>query len=503
MRRFIETGIAKTDKTGTHAPAGSTITKGTALADTPGFRHAREVMPLSRGDTIFVYLGDEFFRNMASPRYWISMSRRLQAAADIQLAQLATLAAVGDKWPSNTIEELIRGRFLPAGFQDRPAGNKTILDGQYVYDSLFGRLGSFVPTPDVPLDKVTAREAAAYERFASVYREKWGRIDPMMVGIRRHALPNNQDRVVIDVQANPFARSHYDKLAQRLGPADKTQIAPVPGDIMFLEAQLTDQRVFGGLQDVHMPFNIDDGQFVPRSGLFNAVVGYIGTTGRLGILSILNQFVSTPPNANGYAGAENGLWRHHDERFTVFSFQQNVLAAVCARLHFEEAKRPAQIRLRIKDVARAQITPALNALGYIRTRDTSLGNIRLMHQLAQQFHVPGPKCQSTANRLLGAKIICPLGGKYEYIKTPDGLDYWTSTSLQASATPPSPGEKQFMGVSIPPGYLSPPLNWFRGLDMDATLTPKALSAHAEIIMQMPEEQAPSDGWLDKILPSNN
>ncbi len=507
MRRFIATGIVNTDKKGTQTPGG------TALADTPGFRHAREVMPLAREDTIFVYLSDEFFRNMAGPRYWIGMARRLQAAADIQLAQLAALAAAGDRMPADTIEELIRGQFLPVGFQDRPGGNKTILDGENVYDSLFGRLGSFVPIPDLPFDKVTAQEAAAYQRFVSFYRQKWGRLDPMMVGIRRHVLPDNQERIVIDVEANPFARAHYDKLAQRLGPADETQIAPLPGDIMFLEAQLTDQRIFGGVQDVGMPFNIEDGQFIPRGGLFNTIVGYLGTTGRMGLLSILNQLISTPTDANGFAGAEFGLWRHQDERFTVFSFQQDVLAAVCAQLHFEEAPRPAQIRLRIKDVARAQITPALNALGYLRTRNTSLGNIRLMQQLAQQFHVPGPQCQATANRLLGAKIICPLGGKYEYVNTPHGLGYWTSTALETNSTPPGPprqGEDQLMGVSVPAGYLSPPLNWFRGLDMDATLTPKALAAHVEIVMQMPEETAPnntkptetSNGWLDKLLPSS-
>ncbi len=478
MRRFIETGA---DKKGTQSPSPP------ALADTPGFRHAREVMPLAREDTIFVYLSDEFFRNMAGPRYWIGMARRLQAAADIQLTQLATLAAAGRRLPADTIEELIRGGFLPEGFQDRPAGNKTIIDGNHVYDSLYGRFGSLVPIPDLPLEKVTAQEAAAYERFVSFYMQKWGRLDPMMVGIRRHELPDNQDRIVIDVEANPFARQHYDMLAQRLGPADNSQIAAIPGDIMFLEAQLTDQRIFGGVQDVGMPFSIDNGSFTPRGGLFNAIVGYMGTTGNMGLLSILNQLISSPADSNGYAGSENGLWRHEGERFTVFSFQQDVLAMVCAQLHFEEAQRPAQIRMRIKDVARTQITPTLNALGYLRTRNTSLGNIRLMHQLQQQFHVPGPKCQATADRLLGAKIICPLGGKYEYVKTPDGLGYWTSTALQGGQ--PQPGGNQLLGVSVPSGYLSPPLNWFRGMDMDATLTPKALSAHVEIVMQMPEEKA--------------
>ena len=456
MRQFIETGLddAKEEQK--------------SLAATPGFRHARSVMPLARDDNVFVYLSDEFFRNMAGPRYWITMARRLQAAADIQLAELAVLAARGENMPASTIDELIAGGFLPTGFQDRPAGNRTILEGDTAHDSLFGHFGSFTPIPDVPLDGVSPQESAAYARFVKFYREKWGRLDPMIVGIRRHELPNKQERVVIDAQANPFARSHFETVSRRLGPADRTRIAPVEGDIMFIEAQLTDQRIFAGLQDVGIPFNVDDGQFSLRGGLFNSIVGYIGTTGRLGLLSILNQLISSPSDAGGYAGSETGLWRHQDERFTVFSFQPQLLGAVCPQLHFEEAQRPAQIRVRIKDVARARITPTLNALGHSRTRETSMGNVLLMHQLAQQFHVPGRDCLSTANRLLGAKLICPLGGKYEYVDMPDGLGYWQTT-----------------GTNHSPERLSPPLNWFRGLRFDATLSETALSAHVEITMQLP------------------
>ena len=36
--------------------------------------------------------------------------------------------------------------------------------------------------------------------------------------------------------------------------------------------------------------------------------------------------------------------------------------------------------------------------------------------------------------------------------------------------------------------MSPPLNWFRGLDLDATMTEKTVSAHAEVIMQIADEE---------------
>jgi len=474
MRRFIETGQKDGDG------------KKTSLTDSPGFRHARSVMPLARDDSVFVYLSDEFFRNMASPGYWITMSRRLQAAADIQLAELAVLAARGEGRAAASIDDLVAGQFLPPDFQRRPAGNRTLLDGDSAHDSLFGRRGSLLPIPDVKIDGVTAAETAAYGRFIDFYRQKWGRLDPMIVAIGRKELPDKREQVTLDVQANPFARSHFEMVARHLGAADKNRIAPVQDDIAFVEAQLTDQRIFAGLQDVAMPFDLQNGSFSLRAGLFNAVVGYVGTTGRLGLLGILNHMITTPPDAAGLAGSPNGLWRHAGEQFTVFSFQPQVLAAVSPQLRFEAAEREAQIRLRVKDLTAARITPAMNALGYSRTRETSIGNLLLLHQLAQQFHVPGPKCLETANRLLGAKLICPLGGIYKYSASADGKGYWTSTALESGGSAANaPGRSGTLNISVPDGYLSPPLNWFRGLELDAAANETALSAHAEIIMQLP------------------
>ena len=64
-----------------------------SLGASAEFRYARTIMPLSRGDTVFVYLSDAFFRNITSPHYRVEMARRLQSVADIELVQLAKLAA--------------------------------------------------------------------------------------------------------------------------------------------------------------------------------------------------------------------------------------------------------------------------------------------------------------------------------------------------------------------------------------------------------------------------
>jgi hypothetical protein len=464
MRRFLETGSGKG-----------------ALGASKAFRYTRSVMPLERDDTVFVYLSDVFFRNMASAPYWIEMRRRLRAVADIEAVQLAMLASAAEGAPGETIAELVDGRFLPESFGRRGDGSKAVVqeDGEVV-DSIRGRRGMFLPIPDVPIEAITPDEADAYQKFVEFQQSKWGRIDPMIVGIRREELSGNRERIVLDVQANPFAKKHVEMLSQFIGPANARQLAPIPGDMMAAEVVLSNQLLFGGIRDVGTPFEVVGERVVPAGGLLNAIVGYVGTTGRLGFLSLLNLGIPPGADASGFARGRGPMCRYQNERFTVFSFQREVLAAVCPQLRFVQAERPAQLRLRVDDLSAARLTPMLNTMGFLRTRQTSLGNIRLMHALAQQLHVPGGDCKAAAELLLDAKLICPLGGEYAYQPTGDGLGRWTSTALGQG------GNQSFLNVQVPQGYQAPPLNWFRGLVLDATMTDNTLSAHAEIVMQLPE-----------------
>ena len=127
-------------------------------------------MPISRDDTVWLYLSDAFFRNITGPHYRVEMARRLQAAADIELVQLAKLAAASEGRPGGTIEQLKAASLLPPEFGPLPDGSRTVLDGGEVYDSLRGRRGAFLPVGDVPVDKVTRAEAGRVQpirRFLS------------------------------------------------------------------------------------------------------------------------------------------------------------------------------------------------------------------------------------------------------------------------------------------------------------------------------------------------
>lgn len=447
-----------------------------SLGASAEFRHARQLAPLARGDTVFIYFSDAFFRNLTSPQYRIEMARRLQAHCDVLCVQMAVLVAAAEGKPAKSIQDLIDGALLPAGFGKRPDGSETrLVDGE-VFDSVRGRRGSLTPVPDVPVSAVTAAEAREYRRFAEVYREKWGRMDPMLVAIRREPLPERRERIIIDAEVNPFEKLHFDVLSELFGPADDRRIAPVPGNIAEFELLLKKQRLVAGIRDVALPVQLGDARNLHLTRLRDVVVGYLGTTGELGVLDFLARPLVWPPDPRG---TPLGLFKRQAGELTVFSLQPEVLGEVVPQLRFEPATRPAQLRALVGDVTRARIARFVNNLGYTRSLDTSLGNLRLLHAVEQQLHVPAANAREAAEYLVGGKLVCPLGGKYE-VSQSGGVPRWTSTAMKTS-------EQRRAVVSIAPdGFVAPPLNWFRGLQLDAAMTEKHVVAHVEVEMQLPK-----------------
>ena len=465
VKRFLETGSGE----------------GT-LGASKEFRYARSAMPLERSDTVFVYASDAFLENLVSPAYRTETVRRMQATADVELVELALLASAAEGKPGDTIEQLVAGGFLPSDFGARPDGSRAVLDSGEVYDSMRGRRGAFVPAADVEVGAVSPSEAEDYREFGDFYHRRWRRIDPILVGIKRHELEHNRERVVIDARITPFAKENYARLREELGPAEPTRLAPLTDDGVAFEAVLADQRVFGGLREIHPP-SADWVDYGLWRGIRDLFVGYLGKTGELGVLSPWNARIEGPADERGYASAPGGMWRRDYDQFTLFSLQPDVLAMVAPQLQFEQAERPAQFRLRVEDVTRALIYPRLNDFAYARTRETCLGNLRLMHDLGQQLHVPGEDCKNAAELLLDGELICPLGGEYAFQQIAGGPGQWTATAVSDAPT------GGLLTAKAPEGFVAPPLSWFRGLEAELTATPEALAIHAEMVMQMPEEEA--------------
>ncbi len=451
-----------------------------SLGDSPEFRHARTLMPAGRNDTVFVCLSSAFFRNLLSPQYRVEMMRRLESLADIDLAQMAVLASATEGKPGATIEDLVAGGFLPPGFGTRPDGSRTVLADGEVRDSLRGNRGAFVPIPDVETARVTRAEAAAYQQLADVYRAQWAQLDPVLVGIQRESLDKDRDRVTIDLRMTPLAKRHLDMASRFVGPADKRRVTPIAEDTLAFEVVLPQQRVFGGLERVGPGVDIIGGMALPLGRLRNLVIGYLGTTDEAGILGWIPFRPVGPPDADGYTRREGGLWQRKLEPFVVFSFHRDVLQRVASQLRLEDAEREAQFRLRASDLSKSTLAPLVNAWGYARTRQTALGNIELVHQIVEQLHIPGDAARTAAEVLLNAKLVCPLGGQYVYRQTPEGIGYWTSTALEGTR------RQSLLTPQVPEGYQAPPLNWFRGLDLDAAVTDTALEAHIQLDMQWPK-----------------
>ncbi len=179
-----------------------------SLGQSAEFRVARRRMPVDRHDTMFVYLSDAFFENLATPHYRIEMMRRLKTQVRLEAALLARLAAKAEGVPHETVEDLIAAGLLPRDFNQTADGSRiSFVNGKPVC-SLRGGLGSLIPVTDVQIESITAREDAQYRDFITSYRQDWGRMPPVQIGLRRDVEEGGaKDRVRIDIAVTPILRT--------------------------------------------------------------------------------------------------------------------------------------------------------------------------------------------------------------------------------------------------------------------------------------------------------
>jgi hypothetical protein len=474
-----------------------------ALGTTAEFKYARGLMPIRRRDTAFVYVSEAFLRELAGPRYRVEMNRRLQAVAEIELLPLARLAAAAEDRPADTVEELVAGGFLPTGFGRRPDGSHTLLAGEAAYDSLRGPRGSFLPVPDVDVKGVTASELKDYELFAGPASQQWRRVNPIVAGIKRRRMDGGKrEQVTIDAHATPLAVENYDYLASYFGPPDRQRLAPMPSDLAAFEAALIGQHVFGGLRDLSSsggggPRPEAGRTIVPRSMLEGPwltflmtppreyATGYLGAAPTLGILEPLDAPTYGPTDPAGFAqsvGLLGPTYRRRVGDITAFSFHPGLLGEATDQMRPSEAERPAQLRLTVRDLTGSDLGHFVNLLGYASARRTSKGNARLLDSLTRQLHVPREECLDVTQRMLGARLVCPLGGEFALRETPGQAGRWVSTAWA--------GEDGSKPVMLPDGFRAPPFSWLRALDAEVILEPNVLSLHASLEMQFDDTTTP-------------
>lgn len=451
------------------------------LGATAEFRSVRARAPADAGDAAFVYFSDAFFNNITGPAYRIEMVRRVHAQADLLALQTARLAAKAEGRPHETVAQLIVGGYLPECFGPRPDGAEAAGRGDQIIDSLRGPRGRFTPIPDIPPTTVTRAEAADYRRFAEFLRSHWGRPAPVLARVLRESADAGRERITVIAEMNPLQKLHFDVLSMLLGDAQTRRVAPAPGDLIRAEVVLPRQYFFFGLRDAAAvpPDTANLLGWLPM--LLRSA--YVGTDAdSLGVNRLLPIAGLLPPLPGGERSVPKLLDRRVGE-FHLLALNAQVLDEVAPHLVRQPADS-AQFRLDVADPSRARFASWINALGYARTRNTSLGNLLLLHQIEQQLHIAPAEARAVAEQLLDGKLICPLGGTYRLRDDADRPAEWTTTALtENSSARPVP----------PPGYQAPPINWLRGLNLRVELLSDRLSLHATVEMQMPQSEPARGG----------
>lgn len=383
------------------------------LGNLKEFRYARHLMPLKRGDAAFLFLSDPFYRNIVGPRYRVEMTRRLQALVEIELVQMARLAARGEGFAPSTMQELIDGKFLPKAIETRPDGSRPVLKDGRVTDSLRGARGTFLPIPDVEFEKITDSEERAYNKFDAFYSGEWERVDPVMIGIQRlKGSADDRERVSMDIHISPYAKSHY-RWRTSLDAPTREALPDSKHDVATIVVNTVRPSLLCALRDFDPWILIENGEIEPDWTEFFENMTY--------------------PNESDLKNVE----------------------------------RPAQIRLRIGELAGAKLARLAHAAGYLQARKASAGNVRFAHGLIDQLGVAPDEAMKATAEILGATPVCPLGGKYA---VKDGA--WTSSAWTA---------KSLYDLSeAPADYRFPLVEWLREFRLEFSIDETTITVHAEL-----------------------
>jgi hypothetical protein len=266
-------------------------------------------------------------------------------------------------------------------------------------------------------------------------------------------------------------------------------ITPAAGDVVAVQAavrgglllpRIPPHHLFLGVQDIPPLAQLPTSGLLQTLKMIRATPGYLGSWPRAGFLDLLPfNFGGTVPDQNGFSRLPFGLWRRQGSGFSVLSFDPQVLVDVTPQLRVVDSEVEAQLRVHVEDLSQSKIRPWITSLYYGRGLAASAGNARFLSVLGQQLHVPLADAKATAENLLDARMVCPLGGEYRQVEDlGGGPTVWESTAWAGRDA-----------STIPDGFEPPILKWFRGLDAHLSKVGDQVLTRVEIDMQR-QPQAP-------------
>jgi hypothetical protein len=466
------------------------------LAMTPNFRYARLLLPVQNDYSVFGYFSPQFFQQLIGPQYQIELRRRLAAVAHIEMATLASMAAESEGFENASIEELIEFQFLPPWFNERADGSRTLKSGEDWLDSNRGRRGSFMPIADVQLESATAEELALYNEQAAFYEQNWQQTDPLVFGLRRFEIPEfpGEERIAIEAFIAPFGAKKLGWVSDMLAPPINTAIQLPPDDMVSYQVHLAGQQdfrksypnhvLFGGLKDMLPPQPGDDLGFLGTIQALRSTPGYVGSWPAAGYLDRLPLGLGGGrPDAYGFSRALIGMWRWQGDGISLLSFDRSIIENCLGYIRPVVADDPAQLRVRVGNIAQSQLASWVNTFWYRRGYETSIGNALLLDTMTQQLRIAPESALVAAEDLLDCKLQCPIGGQYELQTSAGQMPWWISTAW--------PAERRVDQLIPPPNYQASVLEWFRGGQIHLTQLTDKVVAVGQIDMQPMELPAES------------
>lgn len=481
-----------------------------SLAEDSEFQYARSQFSVQREDTIFGFVSRRCLEQLASPAYQIELHRRLRAVAEMEAVQLARLAYASDFRRGGEVDaakqladvaELAAAGYLPKSFGQRADGSHVELEGADIRDTLRGLRGSFLPIPDTQVIAVTTREAMCQQHLNEFFAMQAPALSPLCIALRRQILDENEsvERVSLEARVAPFRRSNYHLVNSMLGQAITEHAAAPDNSVVYanfvvrgpsLSSDRQGRHVTLAMPDLPPTLSLKSGGLLSWMPTVRALPLTVAATNDVELLRKYAGLLGNRDDAQGYAQLPLRIWRRRMEDYTAYSFDRLRLEELLTPIPLAEADRPAQFRVSIGDLAGSRFASGLNAIACDRALRASLGNIQMVHDLSNQFHVPRQQALDVAQRLLSTQLICSLGGEYEVIGHKSGLQQWTSTSCQLS-----PEVAAVTGEL----YTAPLMKWLRGLQLEAAIHDDhaSLIGHVDVErIELPKERGKKASVFD-------
>lgn len=481
-----------------------------SLAQDPGFIAARQRFLDGDEHTVFAFLSEPFFAQLASPHTRIELDRRLRTTEEIRLLKLARIAAAQEGVEWDTSDDLIGAGFLPAEFGAHPDGSTLdVKDGRLV-DSVRGEPGYYVPIADMEVMNVSPAEQERYIQFAETLEREAGHIPPIAFAFRHQEIPSSDlDHLTIDGSLGNCNSTTLLPWIKYLGPPTHAYVPPVPGDVVAGQVVVAGIlghaqpiHLFAGIRDSQTPFGVQQGGISLLGGWTDAISGYIGIWPRPHLLERFFGPVRGPYDRDGLARTEGWLpiWVRPGNDFFLFSMKREVLAEVGPQLAVIEDPSPAQARVSIGDISNVSLGNVVSQFGYSRARQASASGSRFMNSLAVQFGIPIDECRQLAEEMVDGQFMCPLGGEYVLIEPAAGLSRWVSTAIEAP--------NQFILTELPQDFQLPVLDWFRGGSAQLACIDDTMTFHIEMDMvreaklreREPREETPAEPPAEELPP---